>query len=63
MSEPDRTALERKFGAGMVDAVGIQLFVEEGSAIGKELVSFVNMFAGLNALIKVEVHDPEGGKS
>jgi len=63
MSEPDRTALERKFGAGMVETVGMLLFAEEGSAIGKELVGLVNAFASFNPMIKVEIHDPEGGKN
>ncbi|MCU0852813.1 MAG: hypothetical protein MUC90_06135, partial [Thermoplasmata archaeon] len=63
MSEPDRAALERKFNAGMADPVGIVLFADEGTAIGKELVSVVNAFAASSDSIKVEVHNPENGKN
>jgi glutaredoxin-like protein len=63
LSEPDRNALQRKFAAGMVDPVGMLLFADEGSAIGKELVELVDSFAAMSERIKAEIHNPEGGKN
>lgn len=63
LSESDRNALQRKFSMGMRDEVTLLLFVDEGSAISKELVDFVQLIAAFSPRIRVEVEKADGGKN
>lgn len=63
LSEGDRASLERRFAQGMKDDVTLLLFVDEGSAMEKELKDFANTLAQTNPKIKVDVQKAEDGKN
>lgn len=63
LSEGDRASLERRFAQGMKDDVTLLLFVDEGSAMEKELTDFANTLAQTNPRIKVDVQKAEDGKN
>ena len=63
LSEGDRASLERRFAQGMKDDVTLLLFVDEGSAMEKELTDFANTLAQTNPKIKVDVQKAEDGKN
>jgi len=63
LSEGDRASLERRFAQGMKDDVTLLLFVDEGSAIAKELTDFANTLAQTSPKIKVDVQKAEDGKN
>jgi glutaredoxin-like protein len=63
LSEGDRASLERRFAQGMEDDVTLLLFVDEGSAMEKELTDFANTLAQTNPKIKVDVQKAEDGKN
>jgi len=62
ISEPDKEALGRKLSLGMKDEVTLEVFVDEGTAISKQLTEFANTVAGLNDKVKVSAHDAQGGR-
>jgi glutaredoxin-like protein len=63
LSEGDRASLERRFAQGMKDDVTLLLFVDEGSAMERELTDFANTLAQTNPKIKVDVQKAEDGKN
>jgi len=62
ISEADRAALERKFSLGMKDEVTIELFVDGGIAMSKQLSELANALGDLNDNIKVSVRETLDGK-
>jgi len=62
ISEADRAALERKFSLGMKDEVTIELFVDGGIAMSKQLSELANALGDLNDKIKVSVRETLDGK-
>lgn len=62
ISEADRGALERKFSLGMKDEVTIELFVDGGTVLSKQLSELANALSGLNDKIKVSVREAQDGK-
>jgi len=58
-----RTPTEQRIAKGMVDEVTIQIFIEEGSALSKELAQFADSIAALSPKIVVKVEDADRGRN
>jgi glutaredoxin-like protein len=63
LSDADRASLERRFAQGMKDDVTLLLFVDEGSAMEKELTDFANTLSQTSPKVKVDVQKAEDGKN
>ncbi len=61
--EADRSALERKFSLGMKDEVTLELFVDGGTLMSRDLSELANAFASLSDKIKVSIHEAQEGKN
>jgi glutaredoxin-like protein len=62
ISEADKETLGKKLSLGMKDEVTLEVFVDEGTVISKQLTELATTLAGLSDKIKVSVHEAQGGK-
>ncbi len=61
--ESERGVLERKFSIGMKDEVVLEVFVDGGTILSKDLQEGARTLAGLSQMIRVDVHEVQDGKN
>lgn len=63
ISEADGSAIARKFAQGMKEDVTLEVFVDGGTTISKQLAELANLLSGLSDKVKVGVHEAQDGKN